>query len=110
MLEATLDGAGGVEHLVQAYHLHDDPRVRAEIAIAAASTQIFASPPGVATAFAREAEAALPEELTDQRQALIALQRISGFMHALDDGWRTPGSGAGRARTGCADAGRHGRA
>jgi DNA-binding SARP family transcriptional activator/tetratricopeptide (TPR) repeat protein len=90
LLEAALDGAAGVEHLVQAYHVHEDPRVRAEIAIAAASTQVFASPPGVATTFARDAAARLPEELTDQRQALIALQRISGFMHALDDGWRTP--------------------
>lgn len=89
-LEATLDGSAGVEHLVEAYHLHHDPHARAEIAIAAAATQIFASPPGVATAFAREAEALLPDELTDQRQSLIALQRVSGFMHSLEDGWRTP--------------------
>ena len=82
--------AAGVEHLGQAYQLQDDPRVRAEIAIVAASTHVFASPPGVATAFAREAAAALPEALADQRQALIALQRISGFMHGLDHGWRTP--------------------
>jgi hypothetical protein len=70
--------------------MHQDPRVRADIAIVAASTQVFASPPGVATTFAREAECSVPEELADQRQALVALQRISGFMHALDDGWRTP--------------------
>jgi DNA-binding SARP family transcriptional activator/tetratricopeptide (TPR) repeat protein len=90
LLEAALDGAAGVEHLAQAYRLHDDPRVRAEIAIAAAATHVFASPPGVATAFAREAAALLPEELTDHRQALVALQRISGFMHADDEGWQTP--------------------
>lgn len=90
LLEAGLDGATGAEHLVEAYHLHTDPQVRAEIAIAAAATQVFASPPGVATAFAREAEAAVPEGLADQRQALVALQRMSGFMHALEDGWRTP--------------------
>ena len=90
LLEAALDGSAGVEHLVQAYEMHEDPRVRAEIAIAAAATHVFASPPGVATAFAREAEARVPEELTDPRQALIALQRISGFMHSLEDGWRTP--------------------
>ena len=92
LLEAPIDGVAAVEHLVQAYHEHTDPRVRAEIAIAAAATQVFASPPGVATAFAREAAAALPEDLTDHRQALLALQRMSGFMHALDDGWRTPGA------------------
>lgn len=90
MLEMRLDGRAGVEHLVQAYHAHEDPVVRADIAIAAASTHVFASPPGIATTFARDAEARLPEGLTDQRQALVALQRISGFMHALEDGWRTP--------------------
>jgi DNA-binding SARP family transcriptional activator/tetratricopeptide (TPR) repeat protein len=90
LLEMRLDGQAGVEHLVQAYHAHEDPVVRADIAIAAASTHVFASPPGVATAFARDAEARLPEGLLDQRQALVALQRISGFMHALEDGWRTP--------------------
>jgi DNA-binding SARP family transcriptional activator/tetratricopeptide (TPR) repeat protein len=90
LLEAALDGRTGVGHLVEAYQLHRDPHVRAEIAIAAASTHVFASPPGVATAFARDAAALLPEELTDHRQALIALQRISGFMHAFEEGWRTP--------------------
>ncbi|MEU4287320.1 BTAD domain-containing putative transcriptional regulator [Kribbella sp. NPDC026596] len=90
MREAPVDGAAAVEHLVQAYRLHDDPRVRSEIAIAAASTQVFASPPGVATAFAREAAAALPDGLADQRQALIAIQRISGFMHSIGDGWQAP--------------------
>ena len=58
----------------------------------------------MATAFARDAEAQLPEDLTDQRQALIALQRISGFMHAVDDGWQTPApepDGAGDRARGC---------
>lgn len=90
LVEATLDGPAAVEHLVQAYDLLEDPGIRAETAIATAATQVFASPPGVATAFAREAEAQLPAEMTDQRQALVALQRISGFMHALDEAWHTP--------------------
>jgi tetratricopeptide (TPR) repeat protein len=90
MLEAAVDGTAAVEHLAAAYNLHADPRARAEIAIVTAATHVFASPPGVATAFARNAEAALPEELVDQRQALIALQRISGFMHGLEDAWHTP--------------------
>jgi DNA-binding SARP family transcriptional activator len=90
LLEAALDGAAGAEHLTAAYHLHDDPCVRAEIAITAAATHVFASPPGVATTFAREAAADLPDELADQRQALVALQRISGFMHSYEEGWRTP--------------------
>jgi tetratricopeptide (TPR) repeat protein len=70
--------------------MHDDPRVRSEIAIVAASTQVFASPPGVATTFAREAADGLSDGLADQRQALIAIQRISGFMHSLGEGWKTP--------------------
>jgi DNA-binding SARP family transcriptional activator/tetratricopeptide (TPR) repeat protein len=90
LVEAALDGRAGVDHLVEAYHLHVDPRVRAEIAIAASSTHVFASPPGLATVFARDAAALLPENLTDHRQALIALQRISGFMHAYEEGWQTP--------------------
>ncbi|TCC46149.1 transcriptional regulator [Kribbella pittospori] len=100
MREASVDGGAAVEHLVHAYRLQDHPRVRSEIAIAAASTQVFASPPGVATTFAREAAAELPDGLADQRQALIAIQRISGFMHGISDGWHTPaqepeGQGAG---------------
>lgn len=91
LVEAPIDGVAAVEHLTQAYHEHTEPRTRAEIAIVAAATHVFASPPGVATAFAREAMASLPDDLLDQRQALLALQRMSGFMHALDDGWRTPG-------------------
>ncbi len=90
LLEARVDGPAGVAHLVEAHRLHEDPRARAEIAVVAAATHVFASPPGVATEFAREAAACVPDELGDQRQALLALQRISGFMHALEDGWRTP--------------------
>ena len=89
LLEAPVDGAAAVEHLVQAHALHTDPRARAEIAIATSATQVFAGPPGVATAFAREAADAVPPDLPDHRQALLALQRMSGFMHALDEGWRT---------------------
>ena len=93
LLEAGFDGAAGAEHLEEAYHLHPDPRVRADIALVAAATHVFASPPGFATTFARRAESALPcdrDDLDDHRQGLVALQRMSGFLHALDEGWRTP--------------------
>jgi DNA-binding SARP family transcriptional activator/tetratricopeptide (TPR) repeat protein len=90
MLEALLDGAAGVEHLLQAYALQEDARARADLAVAIARAQVFAGPPGVATAFAREARLALPDELDDQRQALTALERQTGFMHGLDPAiWRT---------------------
>ncbi|MGY1813671.1 BTAD domain-containing putative transcriptional regulator [Blastococcus sp. SYSU D00820] len=92
MIETLLDGAASTQHLLQAYALHDDdPRLRADLAIAIARTHVFAAPPGVATTFAREAAAALPAELADERQALLALERISGFMHGLDPAtWQTP--------------------
>ncbi len=90
MLESQLDGPASAEHLRDAYHLLADGRRRAEVAIAVARTQVFAGPPGVATAFAREAAAAVPADLADHRQALQAIERISGFMHGLDVAtWRT---------------------
>ncbi|MCV2491623.1 AAA family ATPase [Geodermatophilus sp. YIM 151500] len=89
LLEALLDGSASAEHLAQAYVLERDPRRRARLAVATARTHVFASPPGIATAFARQAAADLPEELTDHRQALLALEMTSGYMHALDPaGWR----------------------
>lgn len=88
LLETLLDGSSAVDRLLQVYRDHDDPRVRADTAIVIARTQVFASEPGTATAFARAAEGDLPADLRDHRQALIALQRMSGFMHGLADGWR----------------------
>ncbi len=89
LLEARLDGAAGVGHLLEAHALHEDPRARADIAVAVARTLVFAGERGAATAFAREAAAVLPAELADQRQALQAIETVSGYMHALDpSGWR----------------------
>jgi tetratricopeptide (TPR) repeat protein len=90
LLEALLDGNAGTDHLLQAYRLTEDPAIRADLAVAVARTSVFAGPPGVATAFAREAALVLPPELADHRQALVALERIAGFMHGLDPViWRT---------------------
>jgi DNA-binding SARP family transcriptional activator/tetratricopeptide (TPR) repeat protein len=89
-LESLIDGAASTEHLLQAYTLQQDPRTRADLAVAIARTEVFASPPGIATAFAREAAGALPSDLADHRQALLAIERTSGYMHGLDPGvWRT---------------------
>ncbi|MGK5173307.1 BTAD domain-containing putative transcriptional regulator, partial [Geodermatophilus sp. CPCC 205761] len=89
-LESLLDGIAGTEHLLQAYGTSEDARSRADLAVTVARTQVFASPPGVATAFAREAASVVPPELADQRQALLAVERISGFMHWLDPAiWRS---------------------
>ena len=86
MVESLVDGASSTEHLLQAYALSEDPRARATIAVAIARTEVFASPPGVATAFAREAASTLPAELGDHRQALLAIERTGGYMHGLDRG------------------------
>ena len=108
MIESLIDGAASTEHLLQAYALTEDPRSRATIAVAIARTEVFASPPGVATAFAREAAAGLPPELADHRQALLAIERTGGYMHGLErervgaDG----SAGAGRDRARRPDAGR----
>jgi DNA-binding SARP family transcriptional activator/DNA-binding NarL/FixJ family response regulator len=89
-LESLIDGAASTEHLLQAYALQEDPRTRADIAVAIARTEVFASPPGIATAFAREAAMVLPPELGDHRQALLAIERTSGYMHGLEPSvWRT---------------------
>lgn len=83
MAETLVDGPAAVDHLSEAYQLVDDEHERAVIAMVIARTQVFASPPGVATAFAREAAARVPEHLEDDREGLLALQRVTGFMHGL---------------------------
>ena len=84
LLETLVDGPAGLEHLGAAYDLVTEPAARAELAVTIAWTHVFTSSPGVASAFAREAAASLPGDLADARQGLLALQRISGFMHGLD--------------------------
>ncbi len=111
LVETQLDGGSSARHLLQAYGLHDDPRARADLAIAIARTHVFASPPGIATAFAREARLVVPPALADQRQALLALERIGGYMHGLDSAVWAAGpppepEGDGPRRP---DAGRHAR-
>ena len=89
LLESLIDGPSSTEHLCEAYELLDDERTRADVAIAIARTHVFASVPGTATTFAREARSTLSEGLADQRQGLLALERISGFMHGVDGSqWR----------------------
>ena len=97
LLETLVDGPAGLEHLGAAYELATEPAARAELAVAIAWTHVFTSSPGVAAAFAQEAAAALPGDLVDARQGLVALQRISGFMHGLDPARWQAGSRAGRA-------------
>jgi DNA-binding SARP family transcriptional activator len=83
LVETLVDGPASAEHLTEAYSLVDDPHERARIAMLVVRTHIFASPPGVATTFALEVEASLPDGLDDERQGLVALRRMSGYMHRL---------------------------
>jgi DNA-binding SARP family transcriptional activator/tetratricopeptide (TPR) repeat protein len=83
-LEALTSGTAALEHLAQAYRLLEDPRAKAEAAIMLARTAVFAGPRGEATRIARAAAAELPGDLVDQRQSLVALSRICGFMHGLE--------------------------
>jgi DNA-binding SARP family transcriptional activator len=84
LLEILVDGPAGLEHLGAAYDLVTEPPDRAELAGMIAWTHVFTSSPGIASAFAREARASLPDDLVDARQGLLALERIGGFMHGLD--------------------------
>lgn len=90
MVETLVDGPAGAAHLAEAYALLDDDRERARIGMVIARTHVFVSPPGVATEFAASAAAAVPADLDDERQGLVALQRITGFMHGLPEaGYRS---------------------
>ncbi len=83
LVETLVDGPAGVAHLAEAYALLDDDRERARLGMVIARTHVFVSPPGVATHFAARAAAAVPDGLDDERQGLVALQRVTGFMHGL---------------------------
>ncbi len=85
MAETLVDGPAGVGHLSEAFVRLDDDRERARLAMAIARIHVFVSPPGVATEFAAAAAAALPAGLDDERQGLLALRRITAFMHGLPD-------------------------
>ncbi len=85
-VETLVDGPAGAARLSEAYALLDDDRERARVGLAVARIHVFVSPPGVATHFAARAAAATPAALDDERQGLVALQRITGFMHGLPEG------------------------
>lgn len=90
LTEGLVDGPASAAHLAEALPLLDDARARGETAVAIARMHLFASPPGVATRFARDAAATLPADVVDVHQALAALRWISGYMQGLEPAlWRT---------------------
>jgi tetratricopeptide (TPR) repeat protein len=84
LVETLVDGPAAVRHLQEAWPLVDEPGLRGEIGIVLARTHAFTSERGVATAFARQARASLPPDQDDARQGLLALERVTRIMHALD--------------------------
>ncbi|GAA4248907.1 hypothetical protein GCM10022255_030820 [Dactylosporangium darangshiense] len=88
--EAISDAPASITHLRQAYDAATDPAVRADLARTLGRILVFVGEPGSATRFAHDAAAALPAGLDDDRQALLATERISGYLHDLDPAaWRT---------------------
>ncbi len=83
-IETMTNGGSALDHLTRAYRSLEDPEAKAETAIMLARTLIFGGDRGRATAVARAALGDLPAELVDQRQGLLALERIGGYMHDLD--------------------------
>jgi DNA-binding SARP family transcriptional activator/tetratricopeptide (TPR) repeat protein len=89
-MEVMSNGPAALLHLREAYETLPDERDRAAVAQMLARTMVFAGGLGEATLFARRAAAELSPELIDERQGLLALERISGFMHGLDEvDWRS---------------------
>ncbi len=82
--ESFGDGPAAVEHLRTAYTDLTDSTRRHSAATTLARLLVFAGRRGEAAEFARRAAADLPAEATDVRQGLLALERISHYMHGLD--------------------------
>ena len=75
-----------LEHLREAYELLDDARLRATAAFLLARTLIFAGGPVDAARLAHRAAEELPDELTDERQALQAVEHVALYFGAPVEG------------------------
>lgn len=82
--ESFGDGPSAVEHLRAAYADLTEPTRRQTAATTLARLLAFAGARGEAGEFARRATAELPADASDVRQGLLALERISHYMHGLD--------------------------
>ncbi|WP_054567617.1 BTAD domain-containing putative transcriptional regulator [Frankia sp. R43] len=83
------DGVAAVTHLAQAYAELEAGPLRAEMAQMLTRALTFAGTPGEATRFGYEVADELPAELDDERQGLLGLARIGGYMHDVEAAvWR----------------------
>ena len=87
-VETSGEGPAALRHLAEAYETLQDEPARAAAAQMLARTMIFVAPPGTASRFAAGAATQLSPDL-DDRQALLALERIAGHMNGVDPAlWR----------------------
>ena len=91
------DPRAAVVHLGAGYESATDPEARGRIAEVLARMLLFTRPPDAAVAVARRAREQLPPALTDQRDALLALELYAVAFGAADDVVvaATPGTGLG---------------
>ena len=92
------DPRAAVVHLGAGYESATDPEARGRIAEVLARMLLFTRPPDEAVAVARRAREQLPPALTDQRDALLALELYAVAFGATDDDVvvaATPGTGLG---------------
>ncbi|HSK27046.1 MAG TPA: BTAD domain-containing putative transcriptional regulator [Jiangellales bacterium] len=88
LLAGQSDGPAAQRALEAAYDQADDAAQRAEVALVLTGALVFLGRSGDATAFALRAVDALPAELVDERQALVAMARTAGWIHLLPpDRW-----------------------
>ena len=78
-------GPAAIDHLREAYDLLEDPRRRALAAFLLARTLMFAADPHAAAAFAKRAAGELPEDVEDERQAVVAVELSSANFNARVD-------------------------
>ncbi|GFJ96002.1 BTAD domain-containing putative transcriptional regulator [Phytohabitans rumicis] len=94
-VQASRDGQAALRHLREAYETLPDRAARIRAALMLARTLVFAGPVGEASTFARGATAELFGEpgdgRDDDKQGLLALARIGGYLHDVDQRrWRGP--------------------
>jgi DNA-binding CsgD family transcriptional regulator len=82
--EALTSGLAAATHLQQAYEELVNPAARAEAAAQLGRTLMFMGSPAKGAAVARRTAAELPDELTDQRLALLAFECMTVYFGTGD--------------------------
>lgn len=83
VLAGSNDGLFARDALERAYSLCTDVEQRAEVALLLTSALVFVGTEGEAMSFALSAVDELPEDAVDARQGLVAMARVSAWIHDL---------------------------